>query len=1379
MPTVLTSPTTTTTTGMALAGSAGAATSPPLSASSPLSPSPTSPASSAATAHNPLAPPNSAALSPSISSSSASSASTSSAGSSPYASSRTLAAAALAAKKMPSLYKQPRDSPSSAAAVAAGAMGLPPPSIASSGSKRSADYSPTAGPGKISDRRSPNKKMPMDEEDDYRSPTALRNLRAASVRTDETMKWKKEAEKWQDQYERQMMAHRRDLALLEDKMTKLDGALQNALKEKNQVQVALIAKEKDVIELQHREQALKSNLAKSDKSSILFHDKANRALALEKKVSDLQKATGRIRSVADKKASAVDKLLKEREDLEALVETLKLQFEDLSAENGRQVRDLKEVEESKAILEGRMKELEELLEQSNESLKARDSNYQNQLRELEQREDSLRRDKSEMEVRLESVGRALTAAREERDADKQRIDQLMAKIESDGTKLAELTTITLKWNTERAAFEAKLNTLRQQLDSMTSMRDVSIKDLERIRALLSSSQTENTMLRDNVAEVLAEKQDLSLRLNQLEQLGNAQVQGYTEVIESLRAALALREKEAETDAASRAEQLHALTGHLQLAMEELQSRQLQIDAAVEERDALRAEVERLKLMLISTLEQESQWKERVKNLEDVKTDLEYAVNSLERDLLDAKTELSELRRMLSIVAERSTVLEVEVSRLTSELEHAQSELTNTLAEHQMIVEEQTARIEELTSQIDDDRKFRDGQSDMTELRIKKIEVEAEDRVAEHERRVVECEERVREVELLLKGKSIELEVVRESNRMELGQAKYSLVEAQDMLAEYRERVHDTDLELEEALALAESLKAKREADQIKFAADMAAAAEAQAAVVHGLQNRIKELQEKISFLEMSLPAPPSVDQAMQEELTRLRADATKLKLVEARLLEDLEASNKAVAIANAEVARLTTEMREGLDRVKSLEKENATYQQAIASLESALDSTRLDLQRMSEVSRISKAEMQTRFVEMSRSVTSLDAKLGEITVDLQAERSAIAKLHAELDDKTLQLNAAAEAHKAEVSSLTSSIKAKDAAIAELRSGTLSTEDKLAEIRKELADLESSLSEERQAHEATLSKAKELESLLDSERESRSPGRENRRSWRISVASTQATVVAPVEQEDLTRLRAELRKATSDLLEEKRSHSTTRARIERLERNISDGVVVDDVESDASAKYLQHRRSYELLERELGSITRRLEEEADAHDETRARLAEVLAQLEEEQEEHMQSRAKLEALEGSLALEMEAHLATQEETRNLRQSLESERKALEGARAEAEERRRSYSMHAAELKAKIAELAAALTAEMERGRAKDVQIAELTEAIAEAKEINGSAEACAEKPAEPNAGVLIRAVEERDERIRDLEQSVSKTVDDVRKKEQVIASMTAVLDGAHA
>ncbi|KAI9325053.1 hypothetical protein DFJ73DRAFT_222099 [Zopfochytrium polystomum] len=218
-------------------------------------------------------------------------------------------------------------------------------------------------PSAAARHRSPLRRSQMDEDDNHHAPYPSRSVRMA--RADESIKWKKEAEKWQDQYERQMMAHKRDLALLEEKLVKVDGALQNALKEKNHVQACLIAREKEIAELQHREHALKSNLAKSDKSSILFHDKAKGALALEKRVTDLQKATGRIRSVADKKTTAVDRLTREREELESLVDSLRHQMEELSVQNAHCVEEVQRAHQARTELEGHVMELQGMLQQTN------------------------------------------------------------------------------------------------------------------------------------------------------------------------------------------------------------------------------------------------------------------------------------------------------------------------------------------------------------------------------------------------------------------------------------------------------------------------------------------------------------------------------------------------------------------------------------------------------------------------------------------------------------------------------------------------------------------------------------------------------------------------------------------------------------------------------------------------------------------------------------------------------------------------------------------------------------------------------------------------------------------------------------------------------
>ena len=57
------------------------------------------------------------------------------------------------------------------------------------------------------------------------------------------------------------MLHKRDMANLEDKISRLDGSLQNAMKEKNQLASLAVAREKEVAELRHRQVALRSNVS--------------------------------------------------------------------------------------------------------------------------------------------------------------------------------------------------------------------------------------------------------------------------------------------------------------------------------------------------------------------------------------------------------------------------------------------------------------------------------------------------------------------------------------------------------------------------------------------------------------------------------------------------------------------------------------------------------------------------------------------------------------------------------------------------------------------------------------------------------------------------------------------------------------------------------------------------------------------------------------------------------------------------------------------------------------------------------------------------------------------------------------------------------------
>ncbi|KAJ1560523.1 hypothetical protein HK405_006795, partial [Cladochytrium tenue] len=1092
----------------------------------------------------------------------------------------------------------------SSVSVAASAMGLPPPVAASlsarssvrssTSSKRSSDkrFSSATLVRVSSERRSPNKKGLGDDESVYYSPPHMtRSLSRPSLKLDESQKWRKEAEKWQDQYERQLVVHKKNMALLEEKIERLDYTLQVALKEKSQLQNNVYAKEKEIADLQQREFSLKNNLAKSDKSSLLLHDKASRAIVLERRISDLQKTTGRIRSVADKKASDVDRLLREREELESLVDSLRLQFEKLSLENSRHADAIQNTEATRSTLETRVSELESLLDDSHKSLEVANGKHEEIVGSLLEKGSSLQVEKEDLERKLANLSAELASARQERDDDRHVVDGLEERIMLGQKQMVDMNLLAERLRLDKSNLEKKIAVATENVALASQEKETYIKDLERIRAKLASVQTENTMRKDSLSELKTENEDLTEKIAAIEELARSQTAKYGDLINNLNAAIAFQDQEKERNAAEMQGQFVQFTRHFEIAMIELEERQQLLEQAANVEDQLRLEVSRLKNDLSAANEIDVLWQEKIRHLENARSELEASVKSLEADYIATRSELIETSRKLAESFEQRELLEGDVSTLRAHLDGYKSELESIQNEHDLVMQDQAAQIADLTYHLENIQQVRDADREAAETHVESVKAASDEILASRSARIVELEARIKDFQAELEEKQGELVRMTEKNRHELGQAKYSLVEAEEMLEEYKERAQDADQALEEARSEMELLRQARTADRERFEAELASVRDAHEMAVEGLGSKLSSLEDKLGRFESS----QNLVDFSGEEQTSVASESTQvddmsyesndvasyIKSSEQGELSSL--SNRLVSIdgkvdalltaleTDREViAKLNSDIETGVEK---LQKSNVQHDELVHAL-------REELEIVSSGAEAVKSESQS-YKEALESTQSEMAVLERL---LMEEKDARAATEAQLSG--LQELMSSEQHALELS---------NAAVADLTGKLAQQSASLAELRAELEAVTVNLSKEKAAHSETLGRIDALEKNL-------------RSSTETSLLTTNALNQSLSDQESL-RQQLAMRSLESRGAEDAREVATAR----------------------------------------LAEVRRELEAERAAHDQSRLKLSTLEAALAEERKAHKAAAEAAAQLRDSLSQERGALERAEAEAQARRQS----------------------------------------------------------------------------------------------------------------------------------
>ncbi|KAJ1568209.1 Chitinase 1, partial [Cladochytrium tenue] len=1179
--------------------------------------------------------------------------------------------------------------------VTASAMGLPPPVAASlsarsltrssTSSRRSADkrFSSSSLVRMNSERRSPNKKGAV-----------------TFLELDESQKWRKEAEKWQDQYERQLVVHKKNMALLEEKIERLDFTLQVALKEKSQLQNNVYAKEKEIADLQQREFSLKNNLAQSDKSSLLLHDKASRAIVLERRISDLQKTTGRIRSVADKKASDVDRLLREREELESLVDSLRLQFEKLSLENSLHADAIQNTEATRSTLETRVSELESLLDDAHKSLEVANGKHEEIVGSLLEKGSSLQVEKEDLERKLANLGAELASARQERDDDRHVVDGLEERIKLGQKQMVDMNLLAERLRLDKSTLEKKIAVATGNVALASQEKETYIKDLERLRAKLASVQTENTMRKDSLSELKTENEDLTEKIAAVEELARSQTAKYGDVINNLNTAITFQDQEKERNAAEMEGQFAQFTHHFKIAMIELEERQQLLEQAASVEDQLRLEASRLENDLSAANEIDILWQEKIRHLESARSELEGSVKSLEADYVATRSELIESSRKLAETFAQRELLEGDVSTLRAHLDGYKSELESIQNEHDLVMQDQAAQIADLTDHLENIQQVRDADREAAETHVESVKAASDALLASRSACIVELESRIIDILAQLEEKQGELVRMTEKNRHELGQAKYSLVEAEEMLEEYKERAQDADQALEEARSEMELLRQARTADRERFDAELASGRAAHERVIDGLDLKLSSLEDTLGHLESS---QNHVDFTVVEQ-TSVASESTK-------------------------VDDMAYQSNDGRSHVKSLEEGELSF--------------------------------------LSSRLISVDGKVDALLSTLETDREMIAKLNSHIDTGSEMLPKSSFEYGELAHELRRELETVASGPEAVKSESQSYKEALELTQSEMAVLERLLIEEKEARAATEAQLRGLHELVSSEHHA----------LELSNAAV-ADLAGKLAQESasLAELRAELENVTVKLSKEKAAHSETLGRIDALEKTLPNSTETSRLASQLKTNALNQSLSdQETLCQQPSMRSFEARGTEDSREAAMARLAEVRRELEAELAAHDESRLKLSTLETALAEERKAHKVAAEAAAQLRDSLSQERVALEHAEADGLARRQSYAVHLAELRAKMAELEAALGEEVARGRAKEERIASLGQQLAGRfgeldRERRASAalreRAVADAAAQAAQAGLVASVSERDTRNDGLEEEAAEAA---RAAEELAAS----------
>ncbi|KAJ3393032.1 hypothetical protein HDU84_002972 [Entophlyctis sp. JEL0112] len=807
---------------------------------------------------------------------------------------------------------------------------------------------------------------------------------------------------------------------LEERLSRLESALRESVKERNHLSSIAIAKDKELADLLRKHALLKTNLEKADKSTMNLAEKATRSTILERKITDLEKSTAKTRSLVDAKTSTLEKLQAERKELRDLADSLQAQVAELLSQ-----RDTLETE---------------LRESAAASAAAKAAADARATAESEADVEGLRMRGAALARAVEEAEDACARVTVERDDALARLTSTIRELETVVGELEEARAQVTDLEREVSALEARVLSLEEEMKRAAAARDEArarVAELE--QELAATKDTLSQVEADNakVSEVLLEMETRNLdvalliqslessvsekteQLRTLEQLRETETAEYVDVIETMKQVLTQQQSERREEMVSAKERIETLESQLEVAASAVLLRDQQVEALSLQEESLRSDLVNLRAELEATADLADTWRVHYDDMKSNRGALVERIAALEDDVEVSASRLALAADELKAHQARVESLEKDIARLNVALDEAADALVNANSKHADDAALTASQMEVLRLQLAEERQVRAGEKDMAELRIATIQAAAKDSVEHKAQLVVELEAKIQQLNTEMEAKSAERDALSEKHRQEVNQLKLELNEQADLFAEFRERAYDNEMAAEEAAIQVEEMERKMKASAAKHAEN---AKEMEAA----FKKIIEEFRSEIQVLE-----------------------AAKLEL--SQKLEDANRSIEAGVVH-----------RRGSDAsIAELKQKEASLESEIGSLKTELSAAK-NLADEAELARLELAgKLDETSSRLSASIVDLNDKIAVLESAVQSEKANSATLAAEFDRKSTEFAEQIKLYNERVSEL---------------------ELELSGVRKENADMASAILDSSRAHQAALSHVNELKKQLEDETE---------------------------------------------------------------------------------------------------------------------------------------------------------------------------------------------------------------------------------------------------------------------------------------------------------
>ncbi|KNC97441.1 uncharacterized protein SPPG_07362 [Spizellomyces punctatus DAOM BR117] len=917
--------------------------------------------------------------------------------------------------------------------------------------------------------------------------------RVSRVNGEDPQKLRKEIEKWQDQYYRQVAINDKQRQELEERIARTDAQLQNSVKEKNALQSLSTAKDKELADLLRKHALLKQSLEKSEKQSFAQQDRASKAVALQKKIEDLQKQNDRLnerlkplsladRQYAKEKESFSRQLQESRELIKSAVQEkeealsvqhdLEMRLQDFEAQ---QHKLMQEAQIAQNAASEEYQKIKKTLLMMTDELRAAQLELQ---QTKSARDESLKKTRqiTEKNAELEVANRdAITSHHAQQEAYLVRITELEGKLEEQrklSSQQEQFLTATI------ADLEGKEEHHRLQLEMAESA-------VMKLKSDLSRSQSERDNERENMESIMASLkksyQDLNTTYQQLMVENHEEISRYQKSVNTLK-------KELQEQAEERARiqlTLDRSTGTIQ----DLQTEMGRLHGRLQDTDAEFAD---LKTEHMRTLSKQQERQAIIDELKSTIDRVEKQLRDKERDMQLMEAELRRHQSDLEHLTDNIDGKEADLSQTQTQLH----DMRNANLELKKQLEQADVRIATFAAKIEEqERDARDNERRSTELQNMNADLRKDiafakeeiDMLKEHvsgttgELEVLRMELRNREseVEELVSIKNAmgdELSELRESLSQAEKQSKAdiaalsndvktrdaTIINLQDQLRDLTDaasRDQETIQDLREMVrSKTEEIMTGTASYQAILEQERIAAAEQQ----ERAERKIGSLMDNISSLKAELQCTTSELTTVQELLSDTQTTLTQRSATLGERETHIEELVRQLQTDKEEANEERRQHAQLLDSLrKQREAEGERWQAQAAEMSTTLTEREETIRRLEHDHRLLQQDLEKERDAHAREAKELIDERDNLRSELEMEIASLQKALEEANRESLQLKTIMQelraAHSAEIGRIKSEMKAQEASFAEKMDETRTIhEAERAKLKGELLDTTNAL-----------------------------------------------------------------------------------------------------------------------------------------------------------------------------------------------------------------------------------------------------------------------------------------------------------------------------------